>query len=36
MTQLVKSLTLDLSSGLNLRGMSSGPALGSLLGMDSS
>ena len=31
---MVKRLTLDLSSGLDLRVMSSGPSLGSLLGVE--
>jgi len=33
--QTVKCLTLDLSSGLDLRVLSSSPALGSMLGMES-
>ena len=33
MAQLVECLTLDFSSGLNLRGVSSNPMLGSVLGM---
>ena len=34
MAQSVKCLTLDFSSGLDLRVMSSSPALGSMLGME--
>ena len=34
MAQLVKHLTLDLGSGLNLRVTSSSPTLGSMLGME--
>ena len=34
MAQSVKRLTLDLSSGLDLRVMSSSPALGSRLGVE--
>ena len=33
MAQLVKRLTLDLSSGLDLKVMSSGPVVGSVLGV---
>ena len=33
MTQLVERLSLDLSSDLDLRGMSSSSALGSMLGI---
>lgn len=33
MAQLVKHLTLDLSSGLDLRVVSSGPMLGFMLGV---
>lgn len=36
MAQSVKCLTLDLSSGLNLRVMSSSPMLGSMLGVEPS
>ena len=34
MTQLVKGLTLDFSSGLDLRVMTSSPVLGYMLGVD--
>ena len=35
MAQLVKHLTLDFSSGLDLGGVNSSPTMGSMLGMES-